>query len=134
MDVTTHPQRLVVCTACRRKGRACRPGLELIAALRKAFVAAGGAVASDFEVSGVASMTGCDQDCTVAYYATARTICFFGDIEPGTDMHDLLSFARQYRDIENGWPGSTTQPGKLRQPSVARVPGALIVAEAGPLQ
>jgi predicted metal-binding protein len=138
MDGTTHhPHRITVCTSCRHKHSKCRPGLELISKLREAMAVADGIVSRDFEVSGVACMAcmaGCDRPCTVAYHATAKATYLFGDIEPGADVDDLVAFARQYRNLEDGWCSSTTRPGKLRRSTLARVPAALIVAEVGPVQ
>lgn len=133
-DTIHHPHRITVCTSCSHKGSACRPGLELIARLRTALSDAGGIVGRDFEVSGVGCMAGCDRPCTVAYQATAKATYLFGDIAPDEDVDDLIAFARQYRDLEDGWCSSTTRPGKLRRATIARVPAALIVAEKGPVQ
>lgn len=135
MDATGyHSHRITICTSCRHKGRDCRPGLELIDRLRAALKAAGGLLSNDFEISGVACMAGCDRPCTVAYHASAKATYLFGDIEPGQDIEDLVAFARQYRDLDDGWCSSTTRPGKLQRTTLARVPAALIVAEGGPVQ
>ncbi|MEM8851815.1 MAG: DUF1636 domain-containing protein [Pseudomonadota bacterium] len=135
MDGTGHHlHRITVCTSCRHKGTECRPGLDLIARLRAALDAAGGAVGSAFEVSGVACMAGCDRPCTVAYHASAKATYLFGDIEVETDIPDLVAFAKQYSGLEDGWCSSTTRPGKLRQTTLARVPAALIVSRVEAVQ
>lgn len=127
MGNNTH--RITVCTSCRHKGTDCRPGYEIIAKLRAAIEAAGDAVTEEFEVSGVACMAGCDRPCTVAYHGTRKATYLFGDIEPDTDIDDLVSFAQQYAVLNDGWCSSVERPGKLRNSTLARVPAAMIALE-----
>ena len=121
--------RITVCTSCRHKGTECRPGYELIERLRRAIAAAGDAVPETFEISGVACMAGCDRPCTVAYHGTRKATYLFGDIDPQTDIDDLVSFARQYAYLQDGWCSSVDRPGKLRTATLARVPAAIMVIE-----
>ncbi|WP_299043617.1 DUF1636 domain-containing protein [uncultured Tateyamaria sp.] len=122
---------ITICTSCRHLGTACRPGYELIARLRAAITTAGDAVTDSFEVSGVACMAGCDRPCTVAYHGTRKATYLFGDIDPDTDIEDLLAFARLYADLEDGWCSSLDRPGKLRDTTLARVPAAMLAIETG---
>jgi len=121
--------RITVCTSCRHKGTECRPGYELIERLRKAIDAADKAIPEDFEISGVACMAGCDRPCTVAYHGTKKATYLFGDIDPATDIEDLVSFAQQYAYLHDGWCSSVDRPGKLRKTTLARVPAAMLVVE-----
>lgn len=121
--------RITICTSCRHKGTECRPGYELIERLRQAIARAGDAVTESFEISGVACMAGCDRPCTVAYHGTRKATYLFGDIEPGTDIDDLVAFARQYAELEDGWCSSIDRPGKLRHTTLARVPAAMLAIE-----
>ena len=121
--------RITVCTSCRHKGTECRPGYELIDKLRRAIALAGDAVPESFEVSGVACMAGCDHPCTVAYHGTKKATYLFGDIDPETDIEDLVDFAKQYAYLNDGWCSSVDRPGKLRKSTLARVPAAMMVVE-----
>ena len=121
--------RITICTSCRHKGTECRPGFELIEKLRHAIAQAGDFVPDDFEISGVACMAGCDRPCTVAYHGTRKATYLFGDIDPDTDVEDLVTFARQYAYLHDGWCSSVDRPGKLRASTLARVPAAMIVTE-----
>lgn len=121
--------RITVCTSCKHKGEQCRPGYELIAQLRAAIDAAGDAISEEFVVSGVACMAGCDHPCTVGYHSTRKATYLFGDIEPDTDIDDLVAFARQYAVLRDGWCSSVDRPGKLRKNTLARVPAAIIALE-----
>lgn len=121
--------RITVCTSCRHTGDTCRPGFELIEKLRAAINAAGDLIAEEFEVSGVACMAGCKRPCTVAYQASRKASYLFGDIEPDTDIEDLVEFARQYAVLHDGWCSSVDRPGKLRKTTLARIPASLLVAE-----
>ncbi|MEM7472146.1 MAG: DUF1636 domain-containing protein [Pseudomonadota bacterium] len=127
MGSPTH--RITICTSCKHKGTECRPGYELIAKLRRAIAAAGESVAEEFEISGVACMAGCDRPCTVAYHGTRKATYLFGDIAPDADIDDLVSFARQYALLGDGWCSSVDRPGKLRKSTLARVPAAIIALE-----
>ncbi|WP_415921711.1 DUF1636 family protein [Tateyamaria sp. SN6-1] len=121
--------RITICTSCQHKGTACRPGYELIDKLRRAIAEAGDAVPEDFAISGVACMAGCDRPCTVAYHGTKKATYLFGDIDPETDVDDLVTFAGQYAELEDGWCSSTDRPGKLRETTLARVPAAIMLIE-----
>ncbi len=121
--------RITVCTSCKHKGLACQPGYELIDRLRKAMVLAGDSIPETFEISGVACMAGCDRPCTVAYHGTRKATYLFGDIDPETDIDDLISFARSYAYLQDGWCSSVDRPGKLRKTTLARVPAAMMVLE-----
>lgn len=121
--------RITICTSCRHKGTECRPGYELIERLRRAIAGAGDTVPEEFEISGVACMAGCDHPCTVAYHGTKKATYLFGDIDPATDIDDLVSFAKQYAYLHDGWCSSVDRPGKLRKSTLARVPAAMMVIE-----
>ena len=121
--------RITICTSCRHKGTECRPGYELIERLRQAIAEAGNAVPEAFEISGVACMAGCDHPCTVAYHGTKKATYLFGDIDPETDIDDLVTFAKQYAYLHDGWCSSVDRPGKLRKSTLARVPAAIMAIE-----
>jgi predicted metal-binding protein len=121
--------RISVCISCKHKGKSCQPGYELIAKLREAIDSAGEAISEDFEISGVACMAGCDRPCTVAYHGSRKATYLFGDIDPETDVDDLVSFARQYAHLHDGWCSSVDRPGKLRKTTLARVPASIIALE-----
>ena len=121
--------RITVCTSCRHKGTECRPGYELIEKLRRAIANAGDAIPEDFEVSGVACMAGCDRPCTVAYHGSKKATYLFGDMDPDVDVDDLVTFAKQYAYLNDGWCSSVDRPGKLRKSTLARVPASMIVIE-----
>ena len=121
--------RITICTSCRHKGTECRPGYDLIERLRQAIAKAGVAVPETFEISGVACMAGCDHPCTVAYHGTKKATYLFGDIHPETDIDDLVSFAKQYAYLSDGWCSSVDRPGKLRKSTLARVPAAIMAIE-----
>jgi predicted metal-binding protein len=127
---TLKTHRITVCTTCKHKGTECRPGFELIEKLRAAICAAGEAITDDFEVSGVACMAGCDRPCTVAYHGSRNATYLFGDIDPAEDIDDLVTFAAQYADLDDGWCSSFDRPGKLRTSTLARIPSAMITMEA----
>ncbi|MEM8803786.1 MAG: DUF1636 domain-containing protein [Pseudomonadota bacterium] len=124
--------RITICTSCRHKGTECRPGYTLIERLRQAIGQP--AVPEDFEVSGVACMEGCDRPCTVAYHGTKKATYLFGDVDPDTDVDDLVAFAKQYAYLHEGWCSSADRPGKLGKTPLARVPAAILAIEESQVQ
>ncbi|WP_422376882.1 DUF1636 family protein [Roseibium sp.] len=128
--MSTEPHKIFVCTSCRHKNSNCRPGYELIKKLQDALKLAVPVVGDDFEISGVACMADCSRPCTVAYRASGKATYLFGDIDPETDIDDLVAFAEHYRALEDGWCNSGERPGKLRRTALARIPAAMIVTEA----
>ncbi|MEM8871848.1 MAG: DUF1636 domain-containing protein [Pseudomonadota bacterium] len=126
--------RITICTSCRHKGIECRPGYKLIERLRQSLAEAGDAIPDAFEISGVACMAGCDRPCTVAYHSTKKATYLFGDIDPETDIEDLVAFAKQYACLHDGWCASAGRPGKLRKTTLARVPAAIMAIEETKVQ
>lgn len=114
--------RISICISCRHKETGYRPGYDLIERLRHTISQAGDAVPAQFEISGVACMSGCGRPCTVAFHASRKATYLFGDIDPDDDIEDLVSFARQYAYLHDGWCSSVDRPGKLRKNTLARVP------------
>ncbi len=104
------------------KGSDYRPGTDLIERLRTALAAAGEEIPEAFTVSGVACMAGCSRPCTVAYQGQDKASYLFGDLDPATDVDDLIAFAKQYAYLHDGWCSSVDRPGKLRTATLARVP------------
>ncbi|WP_342633466.1 DUF1636 domain-containing protein [Oceaniradius stylonematis] len=133
VDRSNH--KITVCVSCRHKrgepDDQCRPGIELIARLRKAMTLAGDAIGADFAISGTVCMAGCDRPCTVAYFGSHKATYLFGDIDADANIDDLVAFARQYASLDDGWCSSTSRPPGLSGKTLARIPAALLVAEAG---
>ena len=123
------PHKIFVCTSCRYRGSTCQPGFDLIRKLQDALKKVVPVVGDDFEVSGIACMAGCSRPCTVAFRANEKATYLFGDIDPDEDIDALVAFAKQYRDLEDGWCSSGERPGKLRRAALARIPAAMIVTE-----
>jgi predicted metal-binding protein len=132
----TKRQQITVCVSCRHAGHEYRPGRALIERLKQALNAADPVCASAFEISGVACMAGCDRPCTVAYHGAQKATYLFGDIDPDKHIDDLIAFAKQYRDLEDGWCSSSSRPKGLSGKTLARVPASMIVTETqkGPLR
>lgn len=131
----TSTHRITVCISCRHKDTTCQPGYELVNRLRNAIDAAGDSIAETFEISGTACMAGCDHPCTVAYHATRKASYLFGDIDPNEDIDALVTFARQYAVLHDGWCTSIDRPAELRKSTLARIPATIIALEesAGPV-
>ncbi|NIZ12045.1 DUF1636 domain-containing protein [Phaeobacter sp. HF9A] len=121
--------RITVCTSCRDKGTKSRLGYGLIEKLRQGIAEAGDRIPELFEISGVACMAGCDRPCTVAFHGPKKATYLFGDIDPETDIADLVAFARQYAYLHDGWCSSVDRPGKLRKSTLARVPAVIVDSE-----
>lgn len=121
--------KITVCTSCKRKGEANRRGYALIEKLRGALDEARGTIPEVFEVSGTACLAGCDRQCAVAFYGARKATYLFGDIETDQDIADLVSFARQYAFLHDGWCSSVDRPGKLRKSTLARVPACIVAAD-----
>ncbi len=118
---TTH--RITVCTSCPGKhDTQSRPGYELIERLRRALSDARGTIPAEFEVTGAACLAGCGRSCTVAYQGEGKASYLFGDMDPSEDINDLVSFARQYAYLNDGWCTSFDRPGKLSTSTLARMP------------
>lgn len=127
MGIPNH--RITICTSCKHKGETCRLGYELIELLRAAVHAAGDTISEEFEISGAACMVGCAPSCTIAYHSTRKATYLFGGIDTVQDIDDLVSFARQYAVLADGWSSSVDRPGKQRTQTLARVPAMILAVE-----
>ncbi|HEY6919167.1 MAG TPA: DUF1636 domain-containing protein [Tabrizicola sp.] len=130
------PHQILVCKACKHKGDACKPGLDLLKKLRAAIQAAD--LGDSFEVSGTACMAGCVPDhgepCVLGYRATAKATWLFGDIDPDQPLDDLVAFARSYAALDDGWMTGKDLPPRLCDTTLARIPAAMIVTREGIIQ
>ncbi len=126
--------RITVCTSCKHKGTACRPGFDLIRKLRAAIIAAGDTMPENFEISGVAYLAGCDRPCTVAYHGSCKATYLFGDIDPEVDVDGLVSYAQEYAVLHDPWCSLADRPGTQRRTAPARAPSAMIAVEASNLR
>lgn len=109
---------ITICTSCRDKGSSVRPGPALIDQLRAALGSEG------YNIDAVACMAGCGHPCAVAFQAGGKASYLFGDIS-GSDVEDLVKFARQYALLRDGWCSSVDRPGKLRKSTLARIPALM---------
>ena len=130
------PHQILVCKACKHKGDACKPGLALLKHLRAAISAAG--LGDAFEVSGTACLAGCVTDpgapCVIGWRATAKATWLFGDIDPDQPLDDLVTFARRYAALDDGWMNGRDLPPRLCDTTLARIPAAMIVTREGAIQ
>lgn len=107
---------ITVCTSCKDENNPrAKPGEALIDQLQTD-------LPDGFAVRGVNCMAGCKRPCAVAYQAPNKASYLFGDLAPGEDVADLVAFAQQYAELEDGWCSSKTRPGKLKTSTLARVP------------
>ncbi|MEM9635169.1 MAG: DUF1636 family protein [Pseudomonadota bacterium] len=128
--MSADPHSIFVSTACRRSGSNCQPGFELISKLRDSLKLAVPVVGEELEVSGIARMASCSRPRAIAFRANDKATYLFGDIDPEEDIDDLVAFARQYRELGDGWCSSVQRPGMLKRSAQAHIPAAMIVTEA----
>lgn len=125
--VTNAPCRISVCTSCKNKANGSRPGFDLIDQLQSA-ITGDASLKPRFEVAGVACMAACNSPCAVGFHGVGKATYLFGDLNPGADASDIISFAHQYMHLHDGWCSSVDRPGKLRKSTLARVPATLFSA------
>lgn len=123
--------RISICTSCKDKHTGTRAGFELIEKLRKG-LAKDPTLETTFQISGIACMAGCSRPCTVGFHGQGKASYLFGDMTPEQDVADILSFAKQYAVLHDGWCSSVDRPGKLRKSTLARIPATLF-AHAAPI-
>jgi predicted metal-binding protein len=130
------PHKVLVCTDCRHKGGVCKPKYALLTRLRAALSAA--TPADDFEISGTSRLADCAPDhggpCIAGWWATRTATWFFGDIDPDQPLDDLIAVARTAADRTAGrMTGQDLGPGRS-DPTLARLPAAMIVTREGRVQ
>ncbi len=105
--------RIVVCSTCEGvDGKQFAAGLRTAVAER----------AMNFEVQVRDCMSNCARPLSVAFTAPGKATYLFGDIDPETDLADMLAFARLYSDTQDGWIDDARPAGRLRFCLIGRVP------------
>ena len=117
--------RITVCTQCPHRNSDCKLGLKLIRQLDTVISLADGLVDDGFEISGTASVSGCNAGCTFAYHATLNKTYVFGGIDPEEDIYDLVAYA----DLvdEDGWC-SLSGVSQQTVPPLRQIPAAVLAS------
>lgn len=87
--------KITICTSCKHTGENCHSGIFLIEKLRSAMAATRNLVKTDFEISGFVSETDCNRPCTIAYQSSNDEIFVFGDVNPQSNISELVQYAKQ---------------------------------------
>lgn len=84
----------------------------------------------EFEISGMATFENCTRPCMAAWRASAKAAWFFGDVDPGVDIEELVALAaRCEREADR-----CDRPERPIDPAPARLPAAIIVTRVGTVQ
>jgi hypothetical protein len=129
MNRTTH--RITACTPYRHTGQAGCPGHDLIAPLRAAIARPRRRRVGDVRGVRPGPHGGLRPVLHGRLQLSSKATDLFGDIDAAQDITDLITFARQYRALDDSCCASTTRPGKVRRATLGRVPAAVIAIEAG---
>ena len=129
INTSTAKHKITVCISCRPENDQNRPGFDLIKKLRRAIASCDATISDNFQISGAACMAGCDRPCTIAYQANHKATYLFGDIDPVENIDDLIAFAHQYANLDDGWCSSSTRPEGLDGKTLARVPSSFVATQ-----
>ncbi len=114
-------QRISLCTMCRHKNEACKAGYQLLERLNLALTSAGDVITDDFEITGTATLDGCNQGCTVAWLGSLQGCYLFGDIDAGEDVTELMHYLTKSCD-NNGLQVKAAS-------HLTKIPAAMIVTQ-----
>jgi cobalamin biosynthesis protein CobW len=120
MNAISRPT-LFVCSTCRRGTEPLDPmegrsGFRLAAAVKAA------AMDHDIAVVPVECLSNCSKGCTVAFAGPGKWSYVIGDLDPAAHVADILSFARQHADHDEGVPVWRERPAHIRRNVIARIP------------
>ncbi len=115
---------IFVCTTCRRgtedleplEGRSGFKLHEQLSELHEANALRG------IEVRPVACLSNCSKGCNVAVTSPGKWTYVVGNLEPGPNAQDVLTFAQQYSAHPEGLPVWRERPEPIRKGVAARVP------------
>lgn len=122
--------RIKICTSCKHTGENCQPGIELVKKLRLAMAATRDFVDEDFEISGLVSKTGCKRACTLAYQSTQDEIYIFGDVDPQSNINDLVDYAKQHSKSVVAGSTPIHQQSNFELRAFLNAPAAMITLES----
>jgi predicted metal-binding protein len=119
---------IFVCTTCRRGTEELEPlegrsGFKLheeLSALHADKASRGDA--GEIEVRPVACLSNCNRGCNVAFVSPGKWTYVVGNLAPGQNAGDILTFARQYAGHPEGIPEWRARPESIRKGVAARVP------------
>ena len=114
---------LSVCTRCKPPdfigSDEERPGYKLAGAVLDAVREN---PSPNLALRGVRCMSQCKRPCVVALSAPDKYTLFFGDLDPGTTVSDILTLADQYAASANGYVPRDQRPEQLRAGILGRIP------------
>jgi predicted metal-binding protein len=115
---------IFVCISCRRslgddEDSFDQPGRVLVAAIEACLRGDGhGRVA----VTGVDCLAVCKRPCTIALCAINKWTYLIGDLDPDTQVAEIVAAARSFAASENGIVAWRERPASFRKGVIARVP------------
>jgi len=115
---------IFVCISCRRSlgdGEESfdQPGRVLIEAIEARLQDDGHGRVS---VSGVDCLAVCKRPCTIALTANGKWTYLIGDLDPDTQVDEIVAAARSFAASENGIVPWRERPASFRKGVIARVP------------
>ena len=76
----------------------------------------------NLEVVPVECLSNCTRSCSAAVAAPGKWTYVVGHLDPDRHVGDILQFALQHRDHEDGLPAWRERPEHVRKNTIARVP------------
>lgn len=107
--------QLVVCTTCRREGadpQAPRDGLRLSQALSAR------GIAHDTQEC----FSACARSCVITLRGADRWTYVQGNLDPETDLDDVIAMAGAYGETPDGVVAWRARPEVIRKNTIARIP------------
>jgi predicted metal-binding protein len=111
-----------ICSTCRPEDEATPKGAALADDLKRIFANADEAVIRDFIIETFECMSACSKPVAVSFRAKGKAAYMFAGIDPATDQHDILAFARLYAAAKDGWIEDARPCGRLRFCLLGRIP------------
>jgi predicted metal-binding protein len=108
--------KLVICSTCLKDSENTPQGVALAQSLREMIKN------PDITVETVECMNVCSQPTSISFRADGKAAYLFADIDPQTDLGDIVAFADLYTDSKDGIITDARPAGRLRHLLVGRIP------------
>jgi predicted metal-binding protein len=119
--VSSAETTIFVCTACRgREDINERPGQTLLEALQDALAVRSQGAA--IRIEAVECLAVCKRPGTVAVSGAGKWTYVIGDIDPGTNVEDLIAVAENHAATDNGIVAWKDRPPFFKKGVVSRTP------------
>ena len=116
------PTTIIVCTTCRRGDEPMEPKAMRSGARLHALLAEAAAGSGHIRIQPVECLLNCNHGCNIALRSDGKWSYHFGDLDPATQVENILSLAALHQVTADGEVPWGNRPEAIKRHAVSRIP------------